>query len=195
LHPNFVNHLQAMAEDGLGRTSVPVPVDITHDAQLPAVVIDFPSDAALLFDETIDVAGRGSDMLSGLLGLEVEVNGQAADVHVGIGTNGTFAKGSVPLNFGDNVITATAIDAVGNEKTAQITVTRAVLTGPKLSIGRSRGRTARRFGRRLPVWCSICWHLNPTGCRHETARAAERSRRYFWRYIRSGSSRASQDRL
>ncbi len=101
---------------------------ITQDSQPPEVFIDFPLDGATLTVPTIDVAGRVSDLLSGFVGLEVEVNNIEAVVDVGIGTNGTFIAADVPLTEGvETTITATATDELGNSATATIKVTRIAL--------------------------------------------------------------------
>lgn len=128
------NRLSVIAENALGLRSAPAPVEITQDAQAPMVAIDFPEDGAELTNESIQVAGRISDVLSGFLGLEVQVNGGAAEVFPGIGTNGSFERQAVPLVLGPNVITAMGVDAAGNSTTATVTVTRVAATGPRLSI-------------------------------------------------------------
>lgn len=128
------NRLSVIAENAAGLRSAPAPVEITQDAQAPMVVIDFPEDGAELTNESIQVAGRISDVLSGFLGLEVQVNGGAAEVFPGVGTNGSFERQAVPLTLGTNVITATGTDAAGNNRTATVTVTRVALAGPGLTI-------------------------------------------------------------
>src|SRR5262249_1088970 len=51
-----------------------------------------------------------------------------ANVNVGIGNNGTFERSLVPLTTGTNLITVTAIDALGNAATKQITLSYQSLT-------------------------------------------------------------------
>lgn len=124
LKPNRVNHLFVTGIAADGTPGSPAPVSVTHDAQPPTLFIDFPADGAELTTETIDVAGRVGDVLSGALGISVNVNGIEAEVDIGMGTNGTFALTDLPLEYGANVITAEATDIVGNSKTVDITVTR-----------------------------------------------------------------------
>lgn len=128
------NRLFLIAENTLGLRSAPVPVEITQDSQAPLVEIDFPEDGAQLTNDSIQVAGRISDLLSGFLGLEVTVNDGAAEVFAGIGTNGSFERQAVPLALGPNVITATGMDAAGNSRSTSITVTRVAPSGPTLAI-------------------------------------------------------------
>jgi hypothetical protein len=110
------------------------PLEIVQDLEPPDVFIDFPADGAEVTSASIAVAGRVSDMLSGFMGLEVLVNGVAAEVDVGIGTNGTFERTGVPLANGENQITATAMDILGNQSSHSITVTRVPATGATMSI-------------------------------------------------------------
>ena len=128
------NRLSIVAENALGLRSAPAPVEITQDAQAPMVAIDFPEDGAELTNESIQVAGRISDVLSGFHGLEVQVNGAPADVFPGIGTNGSFERQAVPLAVGATVITASGTDIAGNIQTATVTVTRIALSGARLTI-------------------------------------------------------------
>ncbi|NKB24257.1 MAG: hypothetical protein GKR87_07765 [Kiritimatiellae bacterium] len=71
-------------------------------------------------------------MLSGYMGLNVMVNTQAANVIVGIGQNGTYERGNVPLVMGSNLITAVASDVHGNSVTQQVNVFRAAITGANM---------------------------------------------------------------
>lgn len=128
------NRLSVIAQNSAGVRSAPAPIEITQDAQAPLVEIDFPEDGAQLTNETIQVAGRISDVLSGFMGLEVTVNGSAAEVFAGVGTNGSFERQDVPLAPGPNVITATGTDAAGNTHTATVNVTRVAVSGPRFVV-------------------------------------------------------------
>ncbi len=54
---------------------------MTHDTEPPHLFIDFPADGAQITTATTDVAGRVGDMLSGFMGLQVQlvVNGDTAN--------------------------------------------------------------------------------------------------------------------
>ena len=71
-----------------------------HDSQPPNSANSIPRwTTRNVTTETTDVAGNcQSDMLSGFDGLDVTVNGIAAEVDIGIGTNGTFFTPSVPFS-------------------------------------------------------------------------------------------------
>ena len=141
LQQNRVNKLFITALNATGR-SEPVPTDIIHDAIAPSLFIDFPADGAQLTNDTIIVAGRVGDMLSGFMGLSVNVNSQPANVAVGIGQNGSFERGGVALAMGANTITATATDVNGNAITKTITVTRIAITGPRMAVVSGDAQTA-----------------------------------------------------
>lgn len=144
LTENHVNHVffTAINSDCDDERSAPTPTAITHDAQPPSLFIDFPPSEAELTTEVIDVAGRVGDVLGGYLGLTVSVNGIDAIVNVGIGTNGTFVAGDVPLNLGENTLIVTAIDALGNTVDESITVTRVGIPvgAPQMSIFSGNGQ-------------------------------------------------------
>ncbi|MCI0538280.1 MAG: hypothetical protein L0Z50_23995, partial [Verrucomicrobiales bacterium] len=131
LNPNRLNRLFVSAVDDAGETSAPAPIDILQDSTPPYLFIDFPASNAVLTTETTLIAGRVGDALSGFLGLNVTVNGQPAQVDVGIGPNGTYQR-SVPLIVGANTIEVVATDRLGNGVTRRITVTREVPAGPRL---------------------------------------------------------------
>jgi YD repeat-containing protein len=134
LRPNRVNHLMVIASNANG-ASAPTPINVTQDSQPPSLFIDAPGEGAELTDAEIGVVGRVGDLLSGTSGIAVTVNGLAANVDIGIGTNGTFERMKVPLQLGDNLITATAMDAVGNSVTRKITVKRIdVSNQPRMTV-------------------------------------------------------------
>lgn len=117
-----------------GLTSPANPVEIIQDSEPPNLFIDFPNADEVTIEETINVGGRVGDRLSGFMGLNVTVNGLAANVAIGIGTNGTFERAGIPLVIGANTITAVATDTLGNTTTKSINVTRVVPTGATLQI-------------------------------------------------------------
>jgi hypothetical protein len=129
-YPLSDNRVNATFFTGLSRCdgirSPPTRTAITRDNQPPTLFIDFPTDGASITTNGTDVAGRVGDVLSGYQGLTVTVNGTAAVVNEGIGTNGTFFAPSVPLNPNQaNTILVTATDQLGNSVTKQIMITQA----------------------------------------------------------------------
>ena len=118
---------------------------IIQDTVPPNLYIDFPADGSQITTNATDVAGRVGDVLSGFAGLTVTVNGIPAVVDEGVGNNGTFFAPSVPLNVGQaNVLQVVATDALGNNRTKQITVTQAAIpaNSPRMTIVSGNGQMA-----------------------------------------------------
>lgn len=106
------NTITVVASDIVGNsTTVEVPVDV--DSLAPVVTITTPTDGSIAFGRTIPVAGTVVD--SHLA--SVTVNGVPAAV---VGT--AFSVDALPLGDGSNTITAIAIDALGREGSATVTV-------------------------------------------------------------------------
>lgn len=173
LHANRLNRLFVTAIGPTGLRSAPATVALTQDGQEPSIFIDFPQDGSEVFDERVDVLGRVSDMLSGFMGLDVRVNGEPAEVDIGIGTNGTFLRANVPLSPGANILEATATDFVGNVQTAQVSVTRSEVNGPRISVVSGNDQTGQvKTELAAPVvvevldandapvaGCALTWHV------------------------------------
>ena len=140
LYANRPNRLFVSAVDDLLLRSAPAPVVVIQDASPPALFIDFPEDGAEVYADSIDVSGRAGDLLAGFEGLQVLVNGAAAETDPGLGTNGTFLRIGLPLALGANVIEATATDQAGNVALAQVTVTRLPLAGPRITLISGNGQ-------------------------------------------------------
>jgi hypothetical protein len=132
LNGNRLNRLFVSAVNEFGQSSPPAPIDILQDSTAPYLFIDLPTNGMVLTAENTLVAGRVGDTLSGFLGLNVAVNGQPANVDVGIGPNGTFQREAVPLAIGTNQLTVVATDRLGNATTRQVTVIRREPVGPRL---------------------------------------------------------------
>jgi hypothetical protein len=132
LNPNRLNRLFVSAINELGDASPPAPVDILQDSTAPYLFIDFPTNGMVLTADNTLVAGRVGDTLSGFLGLNVTVNGQPANVDVGIGPNGTYERMDVPLLLGTNELTVVATDRLGNSTLRTVKVVREAPVGPRL---------------------------------------------------------------
>ncbi len=140
LVPNRPNQLFFTATSACGVTSAVASTTISNDSQAPDVFIDFPQDGAQIQASTTEVAGRVGDRLSGFEGLTVLVNGQPAEVDIGIGTNGTFFLPGLVLSESlptDIVVTAT--DSLGNQKVTSITVQRQEIPAGSPSMGITGG--------------------------------------------------------
>jgi hypothetical protein len=144
LLPNRPNRLFVSALRD-GAVSAAVPVDVVHDGQPPELFVDEPADGSRVAAAEATVTGRVADLLSGFMGLGVEVAGLPANVIVGIGTNGTFERQGVPLVLGPNAIDVVALDALGNRAALSITVTRVEVPAgaPHLDVVSGNGQTGR----------------------------------------------------
>lgn len=107
------NVLTAVARDAAGNQAQ-ATVNVTRDRTPPVVAITAPLDGAVIGTPSVRVRGTVDDRAA-----TVTVNGLPAVVLA----NGTFAV-DLPLGEGQNVITATARDALGNEAQARVTVLR-----------------------------------------------------------------------
>jgi YD repeat-containing protein len=149
LQSDRVNRLFVTAINAAGR-SAPAPVSVIHDTQPPELLIDLPPDSTFVVESVISVLGRVSDVLTGFMGLKVTVNGLPANVAVGSGTNGTFERVGIALQFGVNTITATATDTLGNSTTRQIMIERVDPAGQPYIIVFSGNNQKTRANNVLP---------------------------------------------
>lgn len=112
-------------EDVAGNLSNTASVGFGIDASPPSITITSPDDGLVTVADSIQVAGTASDAGGGIVG--VSVNGVSASL------SGETFTASVPLSGGQNTITATATDTVGNTAQDTVTVARAT-SGPSLVI-------------------------------------------------------------
>ncbi|MGH9244123.1 MAG: hypothetical protein ACRD29_07365 [Acidimicrobiales bacterium] len=108
------NVLMARATNFAGVSPASNDVTVTLDTTGPEVVWT-PRDSDGFFDPHVTVRGTAVDAYAGAT--DVEVNGRG----VALGADGRFRR-RVPLALGENVITVTATDALGNETTEARTV-------------------------------------------------------------------------
>jgi len=116
------NRLVATAIDGLG-SSATASISVRRDTTPPLVVIETPADGDRLVSEVVTVAGTVNDIIPGATinedDVTVKVNGQPAPV-----MNRTFIVPDLPLELGDNTLTAVAVDRAGNTASSSIVVSR-----------------------------------------------------------------------
>jgi hypothetical protein len=130
LKQNVINYLYVSAISPCGVAGPPTVATVTQDTTGPNLTIQFPSSARIakgqFFEDAINVGGTVGDTLSGFEGLTVTVNGQPAVVDIGLGQNGTWVRGNVPLNPAGvpTPIEVVATDILGNTSTASISVTK-----------------------------------------------------------------------
>ena len=118
---------------------------IARDNAAPIFSVLFPDDGDIINTAVTDVAGTIGDVLSGIEGMTVTVNGVAAEVDVGVGTNGSFFAMGVPLTADDDtVLEVIATDSQGNARTHMVTVTHVTIVPgtPKIEYVRGNAQTA-----------------------------------------------------
>ncbi|HSL82641.1 MAG TPA: hypothetical protein VLF66_07675, partial [Thermoanaerobaculia bacterium] len=119
------NFLVAEAVDSLGNRAESPPVVVVLDTQPPEITLDAAALPELTDETSVTVTGTVSDPHLGT----VTVNGVAATV---AGT--TFAAAGVPLDEGENLLVAEAVDTLGHRAdTPPVTVTRDTLA-PEVAI-------------------------------------------------------------
>ncbi|HAB15818.1 MAG TPA: carboxypeptidase-like regulatory domain-containing protein, partial [Verrucomicrobiota bacterium] len=153
LATNRVNRLFVSSVDAQGVASIGKPVEVLQDSQPPKLFLDFPTNFSRVTDAQTMIAGRVGDSLSGYRGLNVWVHSSPSEgepplssvqfsensplrghVDVGIGPNGTYQRGEVPLALGTNIITVIAGDLLGNRTTRRSEIVRLPLEGPRLIV-------------------------------------------------------------
>ena len=116
---------------GSSQSSITVGLDTTA----PLLTVDSPTNNAYTADAVGTVAGTVYDVMTPTPA--VTVNGIAAFV-----SNGQYMVTGVPLNFGSNQVTVVATDSVGNTRSANLTINRAVPNGPHLIIVSGQAQNA-----------------------------------------------------
>ncbi len=102
------NTIRARATDPAGNLGT-AEVTVTRDTTPPTLAISYPADGFIASQPALTVTGT-----TDATAFEVTVNGEAVEV-----SNGSFSRALV-LDEGANVITARAVDAVGNERTRTV---------------------------------------------------------------------------
>jgi hypothetical protein len=113
------NILTASATDSFGAIGTET-ITITRDNTKPHLAIEFPSVNFVSYLPSIDVRGSVNDLVIGTVSgdqVQVVVNGISAQVE-----NRTFLAQAIALTSGENTITATGTDRVGNRVTVSVPV-------------------------------------------------------------------------
>jgi hypothetical protein len=140
------NTLTATAADALGRVGI-ASINVVRDLTAPHVAIYTPAAGATLSAAAVTVTGLVNDIVAGTVNagnVTVTLNGLPAAV-----ANRSFLVAGVPLQPGNNVLTAVAVDASGNQGQASITVRQAPAAGAAITPLAGSGQTAP-IGTTLP---------------------------------------------
>jgi hypothetical protein len=133
------NTVTATATDAAGHVGL-ATINVVRDLTPPHVAIYTPAAGATLGDATVTVSGLVNDIVAGTVNagnVTVTVNGLPAAV-----ANRSFLVAGVPLQPGDNVLTAVAVDASGNQGQAGITVHRVAPASARVAVVSGSGQGA-----------------------------------------------------
>jgi hypothetical protein len=133
------NTFTAAATDALGHVGL-ATINVVRDLTPPHIAIYMPRPGAAISDSTVAVSGLVNDIVAGTVNTEevtVTVNGIAATV-----ANRSFLALAVPLQPGDNVLNAVAVDASGNQGQASVTVHRQAPGAGRVAVASGNGQGA-----------------------------------------------------
>ncbi len=125
------NLLTAVATDQAGNVATS-SITVVLDTTPPTVLIDSPSNGAIVIHPTITVTGMINDSVVGTVNADnatVTVNGIPAQV-----SNRSFVVTDLPLQRGPNLLTAIGQDRAGNTSSHTITVTFLELLGQRINL-------------------------------------------------------------
>lgn len=126
-----LNLITAVATDAGGQSGS-AAVTVSVDQTAPILSVEAPVGGAITSGQAIDVRGVVNDAVEGMFDSPeptVTVNGRPAQV-----SDRYFLAADVPLEIGDNVLSVTATDQLGNTRTRVIRVTRTAVGSDRLTI-------------------------------------------------------------
>ncbi len=134
------NTIVARAVDARGN-EVTAVVSVSLDTTPPYVTIENPADGKTVYEPTVAVTGLINDIVRGTVSEDqavVSVNGVAATV-----SNRSYLAENVALIEGDNTITVSASDNVGNTSTASVTIKYVVPHGKQIDLVSGQNQSAK----------------------------------------------------
>ncbi len=126
------NEITVKAIDNAGNETTSRLV-VIRDLTAPVISISSPTNSAVIQNASVNISGNASDSGTSNSGIErITVNGNAATFDL---LTGNWSLADLSLSVGSNTITAIAFDNAGNQKSAEITVTRIVNQSPMVEAG------------------------------------------------------------
>lgn len=118
-------------------------ITVSLDKTPPSITVESPANNTTVYQDTVSVSGLVNDIVRGTVSeqdAQVTVNGQNASV-----SNRYFLAENIPLQVGQNTITISAADGVGNSASATSTVTYQPQTGKIIELvnGQAQSQTIR----------------------------------------------------
>ncbi len=133
------NTLTATATDGQGHVGI-ASINVVRDLTPPHVAIYTPAAGATITGSSVTVSGLVNDIVAGTVNTSnatVTVNGIPATV-----ANRSFIVPTVPLQPGNNILTAVAVDAAGNQAQATVTVRQMTPAGARIAVAAGNSQSA-----------------------------------------------------
>lgn len=112
--------VEVNCSDNDGNAAVAKYTSFTVDTVPPTLVINSPTDGAIVATQTLAVSGKTNDATSSPVTVRISLNGTDQGT-VSVGSDGSWSK-TVQLAEGDNTIVITVTDAAGKVTSATKTV-------------------------------------------------------------------------
>lgn len=112
--------VEVNCSDNDGNAAVAKSTSFTVDTVPPTLVVNSPTDGAIVATQTLAVSGKTNDATSSPVTVRISLNGTDQGT-VSVGSDGSWSK-TVTLAEGDNTIVITVTDAAGKVTSAIKTV-------------------------------------------------------------------------
>lgn len=129
---NFISAVATDAQGRVGNTSIIVSVDQTA----PLLGVESPAANSVTSANSIDVRGTVNDAVAGYYGAThpTVIIGSAKGAVTALVDDKQFLATNVPLEIGENLLTVTATDQVGNARSTQFKVVRTATASERLAV-------------------------------------------------------------
>jgi RHS repeat-associated protein len=117
-------------------------LSVSLDKTPPTITLESPQNGATVYQDSISVTGLVNDIVRGTVsesGAQVSVDSASGTVTASV-ANRSFLAENVSLQAGENALTITAVDAVGNVASKILSVTYQVPLGKTISLNSGQGQ-------------------------------------------------------
>jgi hypothetical protein len=152
-----VNLLSAVATSGVGQTAS-TSITVAVDQTAPILTIEAPVKDAVTSNASIDVRGIVNDAIEGWIAVPYPVvsvsnNANTANVTAKVSDRFYIAE-DLPLEIGNNTLTITATDHVGNSRSQTVNITRIAAGSNRITLlsgNRQRGGINTQLPKALAI--------------------------------------------
>ena len=131
------NQISVNALDELGRIGTS-NITVYVDQTAPILTIEGPESGSVTSKSNVNVRGVVNDIVEGALGvpqpivkIKNKTNGEIVDAQV---SDKFFVGNGLPLEVGQNVISVTATDSLGNARTKEMSITRVLVASNRIAL-------------------------------------------------------------